>query len=81
MDIRTICRALILSGLVAGAASSLAQSKDKEVSASKSTTESQKSATPNTNTNPTKHRYWRHRGGKHPHFGSRRVRGQVHTPQ
>jgi hypothetical protein len=33
-----------------------------------------KSATPNTNTNPTKHRYWRHRGGRHPHFGSRRVR-------
>jgi hypothetical protein len=22
---------------------------------------------------PMKHRYWRHRGGKHPHFGSRRV--------
>jgi hypothetical protein len=33
-----------------------------------------KSAAPNTNTNPTKHRYWRHRGGKHPHYGSRRVR-------
>jgi hypothetical protein len=26
---------------------------------------------------PTKHRYWRHRGGTHPHYGSRRVR----TPQ
>ena len=26
---------------------------------------------------PAKHRYWRHRGGKHPHFGSRRIR----TPQ
>jgi hypothetical protein len=23
---------------------------------------------------PTEHRYWRHRGGQHPHFGSRRVR-------
>jgi hypothetical protein len=93
MNIRTVCGALILGGLVAVAASStlsLAQSKDKDVSAPKdagaaapkSTTESAtKSATPNTNTNPTKHRYWRHRGGKHPHFGSRRVRTQVHTPQ
>jgi hypothetical protein len=93
MNIRTVCGALILGGLVAGAASStlsLAQSKDKSVStlkdagaaAPKSTTESPtKSAMPNTNTNPTKHRYWRHRGGKHPHFGSRRVRTQVHTPQ
>ena len=23
---------------------------------------------------PAKHRYWRHHGGTHPHFGSRRVR-------
>jgi hypothetical protein len=80
MNIRTTCRALILGGLVAGAATSLVQSKDKEVSASKSTTESQKSVTPSTNMNPTKHRYWRHHGGRHPHFGSRRVRTQVHTP-
>jgi hypothetical protein len=93
MNIRTVCGALLLGGLVAGAASStlsLAQSKDKGVSASKeagaaarkSITESAtKTATPNRNTNPTKHRYWRHRGGKHPHFGSRRVRTQIHTPQ
>jgi hypothetical protein len=93
MKIRTVCGALILGGLVAGAATStlsLAQSKDKGVSAPKdagaaapkSATESAtKRATLNTNTNPTKHRYWRHRGGKHPHFGSRRVRTQVQTPQ
>lgn len=68
MNIRTVCGALILGELVAGAASStlsLAQSKDKGVSAPKdaggatpkSTTEnSTKSTTPNTNTNPTKHR-------------------------
>jgi hypothetical protein len=31
-------------------------------------------STPNTNMTPTKHRYWRHRGGVHPHYGSRRVR-------
>jgi len=93
MNIRAICCALILGGLVAGVASStlsLAQSKDKGVSAPKDAGASTpknvaegatKGATPNTNTNPTKHRYWRHRGGKHPHFGSRRVRTQVHTPQ
>jgi hypothetical protein len=31
-------------------------------------------ARPNTNTTPTKQPRWRHRGGKHPHFGSRPVR-------
>jgi hypothetical protein len=41
---------------------SLALSNDAGVSTSKST-----------NTNPHKHRYWRHRGGKHPHYGSRRI--------
>ena len=94
MNIRTVCGALILGGLLLAAAASstlsLAQPKDKGASvpkdagaaAPKGTTESStKSATPNTNTNPTKHRYWRHRGGKHPHFGSRRVRTQIHTPQ
>jgi len=25
---------------------------------------------------PHKHRAWRHQGGRHPHFGSRRVRSQ-----
>src|SRR6185369_17885207 len=65
MKIRTVCGALILGGLVAGAATStlsLAQSKDKGVSAPKdagaaapkSATESAtKRATLNTNTNPT----------------------------
>jgi hypothetical protein len=33
-----------------------------------------KAASPNTNTIPHKHRYWRFRGGRHPHYGSRRVR-------
>jgi len=89
MNIRTVFGVLILGGLIAGAAPStlsLAQSKDKGVSAPKDAgaaapKSATKSATLNTNTNPTKHRYWRHRGGKHPHFGSRRVRTQVHTPQ
>lgn len=30
------------------------------------------SASPNVGA--TKNRYWRHRGGEHPHYGSRRVR-------
>jgi hypothetical protein len=97
MNIRTVCGALILGGLAAGAASStlsLAQSMDRAMSATKDTgvaapkstkeganKTTKKSAAVNTNTNPTKHRYWRHRGGKHPHFGSRRVRSQVQPPQ
>ena len=76
MKIRTVCGALLLGGLVAGAAPtpSVAQSTGAGVAAKDSGAAAPKSATPNTNTNPTKHRHWRHRGGKHPHFGSRRVR-------
>jgi len=78
MNIRAICGALILGGLVAMVAAStpsLAQSSDKGMPAAKETgTAAPAGATPNTNTNPTKHRYWRHRGGTHPHYGSRRVR-------
>jgi hypothetical protein len=78
MNILTVCGALILCGLVAVIAPttvSLAQSNDKSVSVPKDTGASPRSSsTRNTNTNPTKHRYWRHRGGRHPHFGSRRVR-------
>jgi hypothetical protein len=78
MNIRAVCAVLILGGLSAAAAlptPSLAQSTETGVSAPKeSGVAAPKSATPNTNTNPTKHRYWRHRGGKHPHFGSRRSR-------
>ena len=78
MDIQAACGALILVGLVATAARptlSLAQSTDAGMSAPPdSGSSAPKSTTPNPNTNPSKHRYWRHRGGKHPHYGSRRVR-------
>jgi len=77
MNIRVICGALILGGLVAMVAAStpsLAQSSDKGMPAPKETGTAGPGAAPNTNTNPTKHRYWRHRGGVHPHYGSRRVR-------
>ena len=46
---------------------SQAQTNDAKVSAPQS-------ATPNTTRATHKHRYWRFRGGKHPHYGSRRVR-------
>ena len=97
MKIRTLCATLIVTGLMAAVALptlSLAQSNAPAASAPKDTgtpaptnqTKSEaktetKSAAPNTNMTPTKHRYWRHRGGKHPHYGSRRVRTQVQAPQ
>jgi hypothetical protein len=85
MTIRAVYGALILGGLVAATTNptlSLAQSnnpgataKDAGMSAQKDGgAPASKSATPNTNMNPAKHRYWRHRGGRHPHYGSRRVR-------
>jgi len=75
----TLCGTLILAGLATVGTPptlSFAQSNAPATSAAKDT-----GATPNTNTTPTKHRYWRHRGGQHPHFGSRRVRTQVQAPQ
>ncbi len=78
MNIHTLSYALILGTLVAisgPSTPSLAQSKDSGATAPKEMgTAAPKDAAPNTNTNPFKHRYWRHRGGRHPHYGSRRVR-------
>jgi hypothetical protein len=78
MNISTICGVLVLVGstaVIAPTNASLAQTSDKAVSAPKDAgAVAATSATPNTNTNPAKHRYWRHRGGRHPHYGSRRVR-------
>jgi hypothetical protein len=71
MNIRLVCSALIIGALTAVAVPqnlSVAQSNDQKASA--------KSATPNTNMTPHKHRHWRHSGGRHPHYGSRRVRAQ-----
>jgi hypothetical protein len=76
MNIPTVYGALILGGLaviIAPTTVSLAQSNDKGMSAT-DTGAAPGSSAPNTNTNPTKHRHWRHRGGVHPHYGSRRVR-------
>ena len=78
MKIWTSYRTLFLGVFVAAAVPSggaLAQPKDSIVAAPKQTgTAAHGEARPNTNTNPFKHRYWRHRGGKHPHYGSRRIR-------
>jgi hypothetical protein len=68
MKTRLIPGVLIVSGLIAIAAPSnlsLAQSNDGGLSTSKNM---------KANASSNKHRYWRHRGGKHPHYGSRRIR-------
>lgn len=70
MSIRLVWSALIIGVLAAvtvPSTLSVAQSNDQKASA-------RNGATPNTNTTPHKHRYWRHTGGRHPHYGSRRVR-------
>jgi hypothetical protein len=72
-----VCASLILSGLIAiatPATPSLAQSTDTGLVAKNTGASASKKAAPNTNMTPTKHRHWRHQGGRHPHFGSRRVR-------
>ncbi|WP_027521059.1 hypothetical protein [Bradyrhizobium sp. Ec3.3] len=77
MNIRALCAGLILGLMAVTAPStpSLSQSDTKGVAAPKEPGAAAPStAAPNTNMNPTKHRYWRHRGGTHPHYGSRRVR-------
>ena len=72
MNIRLVSSALIIGALTAVAVplnlSVAQQPSDQKASA--------KSAAPNTNMTPQKHRAWRHHGGRHPHFGSRRVRTQ-----
>ncbi|WOH64768.1 hypothetical protein [Bradyrhizobium sp. BWA-3-5] len=74
MNVRLIFGALIIgvaAAIAVPSGLSLAQSADQGAAAPKS-------AKPNVNVNPHKHRYWRHHGGRHPHFGSRRVR--THAP-
>ena len=68
MNIQVVCGALMLGALLAITASPsrcMAQSNDVTVSAQKSASK---------NVGSKKHRYWRHRGGTHPHYGSRRIR-------
>ena len=70
MRVQALGCTLVLSGLLAIAPLPnplLAQTGDSKVSAPQSASPNNVRATP-------KHRYWRFRGGKHPHYGSRRVR-------
>ena len=75
MNVRFVFSAVVLGGLIVTALPiiSQAQSTDRDISTPKqATAHASSSATPSSHR--TKHRYWRHRGGKHPHYGSRRVR-------
>jgi hypothetical protein len=69
MNIRIVVGTLIVGALLALAPSNrcLAETKDTNVS-------SPQNPAPSTHRASPKHRYWRFRGGKHPHYGSRRVR-------
>jgi hypothetical protein len=73
MKIRLFVAVLIVgvaTAIAAPSSQSLAQSTDQGTAAPGG-------AKPNTNMNPHKHRYWRQHGGRHPHFGSRRVRADT----
>jgi hypothetical protein len=77
MNIRTLCRAFIFgAAMLMTATPASAQPQSNSVGAAGSNdvdASATKRATPTIRPNRTKHRYWRHRGGRHPHFGSRRV--------
>lgn len=69
--------AMILGGLIALApvTPSLARSSSNSASvAKKSAATALKGETRRARPHTRKHRYWRHRGGSHPHYGSRRIR-------
>lgn len=68
---------MILGGLIALApvTPSLAQPSSNSASvANKSAATAPKGETRHARPHTRKHRYWRHRGGSHPHYGSRRIR-------
>jgi hypothetical protein len=70
MNVHALGGTLIVSVLLTGAPPSircLAQSNDAKMSAPRSVGSDTTRASP-------KHRYWRFRGGRHPHYGSRRLR-------
>ena len=78
MNARTVCDVLVLAASIAILQPTIsdAQSIAPATIAPKpaAATPATGAGSQKTNTNPTKHRYWRHRGGSHPHYGSRRVR-------
>jgi len=81
MKIRTVwgaaIGAAIIGGLIALApvTPSLAQSSSKSASMPKeAAAPAPKGEARHARPHTRKHRYWRHRGGSHPHYGSRRIR-------
>lgn len=72
MNIRTMAGALIVTALLAVTPLSRSPAQTNE-SQSQGHVFAPQSVTPNTRRASPKHRYWRFRGGKHPHYGSRRV--------
>ncbi len=68
---------LVFSAIIIGALAAVTVPQNLSMAQSSAPGASAKTATPNVNTTPRKHRYWRHRGGRHPHFGSRRVPTQT----
>ena len=77
MTVRTVCGALMLAGWIAILVVPLSPAQSAGPGASAPTSAATTPAAMASNTRmpkPTKHRYWRHRGGSHPHYGSRRIR-------
>jgi hypothetical protein len=73
MNMKILRGALMVGAVLALTASSgpsLAQSNEATAPAPKSVSK---------NVGATKHIHWRHRGGKHPHYGSRRVNTETRT--
>jgi hypothetical protein len=70
MNIHAVSGALVVGALLAispPANRSLAQTEHIDTAATQNVAANNTVATP-------KHRHWRFRGGRHPHFGSRRIR-------
>jgi hypothetical protein len=76
MTVGTVSGALMLAGWIAILLVPLspAQSAGPGASVATSAATAPAATASNVRTKPTKHRYWRHRGGSHPHYGSRRIR-------
>jgi hypothetical protein len=67
MKIRLMHGALVIGVLIA-----VATPSDRSSARTNDVALSTRGAAANVSSN--KHRYWRHRGGRHPHYGSRRIR-------
>ena len=69
MNVRLVCSALMI-----GIALAFMTPSGRLLAQTTETKASTPSGNPNVAATKHTHRYWRHRGGKHPHYGSRRLR-------